>query len=254
MECARATEHAKRALEIFERIGDVSGAANALNNLAYHAFYVGAWGECEQHHRAALAARSDIGDVLGRALASYNLGELFMEQGRFDESTEWLTSALADFRGAGHLVGESATRIALGRLDARLGRSERSLDQFERAEAVARSASGDEQLVDAAFGRCELALLNGDAAPSDSLASIDVASLSPVQHARFDLVSAIADRSHPDRLARLRAAQERASEVGAIHLVQLASEALARITGSELDRALRLSESLGMTARPVFRL
>jgi class 3 adenylate cyclase/tetratricopeptide (TPR) repeat protein len=249
-----ATEHAKRALEIFEQIGDVSGAANALNNLAFNAFYVGDWAECEQRHRAALAARSEIGDVLGRALASYNLGELFMEQGRYDEADDWLSSALADFRGAGHLIGESATRVALGRLDARLGLTERSLDQLERAEAAARTASGDEQLIDAAFGRSELALLNGDGDPSAPLESIDVASLSPVQHARFDLVSAIADRSHPDRLNRLRSAQAKASEVGAIHLVQLAAEVLARITGSELERALQLSGRLGMVARPVFRL
>ncbi len=249
-----ATEHAKRALEIFERIGDPSGAANALNNLAFHSFYVGAWAECEQHHRAALAARNEIGDVLGRALASYNLGELFMEQGRFDESSEWLASALADFRGAGHLIGESATRVALGRLDARLGLSERAVDQFDRAEVVARSASGDEQLIDAAFGRCELALLVGDATPSDALASIDVESLSPVQHARFELISAIADRSAPDRLERLASALDEASDVGAVHLVQLGAEVLARLAGSELDRSLRLSERLRMTARPVFRL
>ncbi len=249
-----ATEHAKRALEIFEQIGDVSGAANALNNLAFHSFYVGAWAECERHHRAALAARNEIGDVLGRALASYNLGELFMEQGRYDESNDWLTSALADFRGAGHLVGESATRIALGRQHARLGSPDRAVDQFDRAEAVARTASGDEQLVDVALGRCELALLTGEEAPSERLLSIDAGSLSPVQHARFELMSAIADRAHPDRVSRLVSALDEASDVGAVHLVQFATETLARLGAGELERALRLSDSLGLVARPVFRL
>ncbi len=248
-----ATDHAKRALEIFERIGDVTGAANALNNLAYHAYYVGAWRECEGHHRAALAAREQIGDVLGRALASYNLGELLLEQGRLDESLELLESALADFRGAGHLVGESASRLTLARLSARLGRLDEAEGLFERAEGLAWMASADEQLVDVACGRCELALLSGREDAGEALLAIDRDTLSPVQVARYDLLAALAGVS-PDRRGALESVASAASDLGALHIVQSASEALDRLYGVEHERSMALSESLGLTARPVFRI
>jgi class 3 adenylate cyclase/tetratricopeptide (TPR) repeat protein len=249
-----ATDHAKRAQEIFDRIGDVSGAANALNNLAYHAFYVGAWEECERHHLAALAARERIGDVLGRALASYNLGELFLEQGRTEESSDFLERALADFRGAGHLVGESASRLTVGRLLARVGRVDEAEAQFERAEAIARVASADEQLVDVAFGRCELRLLAGSADAAVPLQSIDRSKLAPVQAVRFDVLAALASSPQPERRSTLEMAASTASDLGALHLVQFAAEALDRLYGEEHERSMALSDALGLVARPVFRL
>ena len=249
-----ATEHAKRALEIYTEIGDITGQANALNNLGYHAFYVGDWGRCEEYHRESLAARTQIGDVLGRALASYNLGELLVEQGRLDEADVLLQSALADFRGAGHLVGEAATRLTIGRLDARLGLIDMCLDQLTRAETIARSASADEQLVDSAFARCELSLLTG--AETAGLDALDPASLSPVQRARYSLLLAVTDSSLPDRRSKLEEAATAAGDVGLLHLVQLGMETLFRLYGAESDRkrALVLSDRLQLRARPRFRI
>ncbi len=248
-----AADHAKRALEIYESIGDVTGAANALNNLGYHAFYTGDWGECERCHRSAMAARNEIGDVLGRALASYNLGELLLEQGRVEESETFLRSALADFRGAGHLVGEAASRLTLGRLTARLGQAEEANRQFDRAETIAQSASADEQLVDVAFGRCELALLVGSTDPGTALQSIDPEQLSPIQRARWHMLSALC-AAPEERRALLESAIESASAVDALHLVQLGVESLGRLFGTGDERSLTLSERLEMRARPVFRL
>ena len=246
-----ATEHAKRARVIYERIGDLTGAANALNNLGYHSFYTGAWSECEQNHRDALAARNEIGDVLGRALASYNLGELLLEQGRLDEAEEFLGSALADFRGARHLVGEAAARLTLGRLLARMGKAGESARQFDRAEDVAAAASADEQLIDVGFGRCELALLTGEGDPSAAIAAIDPATLSAIQRVRYDILSALANPA--GRTDRLRHAMSAASDLGALHMVQFAAESLGRTSGVEAGRAAELATSLGLVARPVFR-
>ena len=249
-----ATEHAKRAREIYERIGDLGGAANALNNLGYHAFYTGSWGECENHHRAALVARNETGDVIGRALASYNLGELLLEQGRLEEAESLLLEALADFRGSAHVVGEAACRITLGRLKGRSGHVDDARNHFDRAATVALSASADEQLVDVALGRCELALLQGAPSAGSNLKSVDAESLSSVQRVRFDLFAALADRNDGARQERLVRVSHAAQELGALHIVQLAGECLARLYGQDQERPVELSSRLDMRARPLFRL
>ena len=81
--------------------------------------------------RARITARSD--ELVGVAV----------EQGRLDESETMINSALADFRGARHLVGAAASRLTHGRLLARLGRTSEAERQFQRAHAVAESATAN---------------------------------------------------------------------------------------------------------------
>ncbi len=119
---------------------------------------------------------------------------------------------------------------------------------------MAQGASADEQLLDVALARCELSLLLGAGGAADALRTIDPTALSPIQRVRYDLMGVMAAGVVERRRERFEAAAEQAADLGALHLVQLAAECLARSYGAPPQRALELSERLGMQARPIFRL
>lgn len=254
-----AADHAKRALEIYEQLGDRAGAANALNNLGYHAFFSGEWAACEEYYVRCLAAREALGDVLGRALAGYNLGELFVEQGRYAEAEPLLRRALADFRGAAHPVGEAATRVALGRLEARFGRVSEAVVEFEKATEVATQADAGEQVVEAAVGRAELALLRGEALQAlDALESIEsnAAAETATHRAQTGVLRAYASHALGDEEAvapALSGALAAAAEAGVRHLVYAVREGETRLLGGDSSALESNAAHLGIVARPWFR-
>lgn len=254
---ATATDEAQRALEIYERLGDKTGAANALNNLGTHAFYTGRWADCESYHLRNRAARKATGDVLGGALAGYNLGELYLEQGRYDEALPLLVRTLTDFRGAGHLVGESATLLTIGRLQTRTGELEEAAKDFALAESLARAADAGDQLAESALGRCELALANGDLATLEEALAELPADLTGPSLVRRHLYTAALLRSRGDQAGAseaLSAARSEAASVGAMHLEFAADEMEGRLFGGDTAKADVAAESLGMIARPVYRV
>jgi tetratricopeptide (TPR) repeat protein len=252
-----SVEEARKALEIYESLGDKIGAANALNNLGARAFYTGAWSEAEDYHHRNLEARRSSGDVLGAALAGYNLGELFLEQGRYAEAQSLLERTLTDFRGSHHLVGESATRLTLGRLASRLGKVDVAVEQFDRAQQVATEADAGDQLTETTLGRAELALATGEVEEATTLlASLPEDLSGPSRVWRHLLESAARFASGQSDEARrvLELARTEAADVGAKHLEFAAVEMQCRLFSEGDEDADAMAADLGMLARPVFRI
>jgi class 3 adenylate cyclase/tetratricopeptide (TPR) repeat protein len=101
------TGHGEQALKLFEQLGDVSGQAHALNNLAMRRLLEGDWTESLEMFGRASAMFHRVGDAANEANASYNQADLLNRQGRHRESLDQLEGVLRVARAVGdeELVG-----------------------------------------------------------------------------------------------------------------------------------------------------
>ena len=99
--------HGDAALRIFEEIGDFSGQAHALNNLAIRRLLQGQWTESLQMFERAAGMFQRVGDAANEANASYNQADLLNRQGRYAEAAARLDRVLHVARAVGdeELVG-----------------------------------------------------------------------------------------------------------------------------------------------------
>jgi class 3 adenylate cyclase/tetratricopeptide (TPR) repeat protein len=164
-----------KALDIYTRLGDLSGQATATNNLGAFAYYEGRWSDAIELYEQSRAARLRAGDPTSAAMADANIGEILADQGRLAEAAELLTRVASVWSGAGDAWGVAYATLLLGVVTARDGRPEEAADLLERARAgfAAIGAGADVETTDLAIveqlvlaGRAEeavtrLALLDG---------------------------------------------------------------------------------------------
>ncbi len=124
-----------RALEIYTRLGDLSGQATAANNLGVGAYFEGRWNEAIDFYMRAREARKKTGDPVNAALSNVNMAEILTDQGHLDEAREILMSAAEVFMAAGDRWGECFTERCLGIVASRAGR-------FHDAAALLESGRG----------------------------------------------------------------------------------------------------------------
>ncbi|HEX5480077.1 MAG TPA: tetratricopeptide repeat protein, partial [Dehalococcoidia bacterium] len=130
-------EFRRRALEIYEELGDLVGQANVLNNMGVAAhMYEGDWKRALDFFRRSREARERAGDIMGAATASNNIGEILWEQGHRDEAVALFTSALETWRGARYPIGVAVATANLGWAAARSGDLERGRRHLEDALAI----------------------------------------------------------------------------------------------------------------------
>ena len=99
--------HSARALEIYERLGDLDRQAAVLNNLGGFAYHEGRWDDAVELYRRSRDASERAGDLGNAAFGDCNVGEVLSDQGRWDEAEVQLRRALRTWRGSGY-DGETA--------------------------------------------------------------------------------------------------------------------------------------------------
>lgn len=161
---------AERSLGIFERLGDLVGAGNALNNLGISAYYRGRWTESRAYYERSRQARARSGDVVGAATEENNIAEILSDQGRFDDARSLLESARATWIAAGYPVGVALATSNLGRLHARAGRPAEARALLAEALATFRRLHSAVFVAEAELRLAECDVLSGDfAAGIDAL-------------------------------------------------------------------------------------
>jgi class 3 adenylate cyclase/tetratricopeptide (TPR) repeat protein len=128
-------DNSTRALEIYERLGDLSGQATAANNLGFYAYLESRWSEAIELYGRARDARLKAGDPVNAALSEANIAEILTEQGRLDEAEELLREAAGTFAAAGDQWGVAFARRSLGAAAARAGRFDEAAETFDAARA-----------------------------------------------------------------------------------------------------------------------
>jgi tetratricopeptide (TPR) repeat protein len=98
--------HSPRALEIYERLGEVDREAAVLNNMGGFAYHEGRWDDAVELYRRSARASERAGD-----------------QGELDEADAHLRRALRIWRGSGYDWGTAFATALLGRTAVRAGRT-----------------------------------------------------------------------------------------------------------------------------------
>ncbi|MFF5361030.1 tetratricopeptide repeat protein [Streptomyces scabiei] len=130
----------ERAAELYERLGDASGEADAL-------FWVGCWhqvvkgdGATGRHcFERSYALAQSVGDRMTMSYAVRHLGFVDKDAGHFDRARERLTESVTLRREIGFRAGEAAGLVALAYLAAETGDSSAASRHLREAGSVAES-------------------------------------------------------------------------------------------------------------------
>jgi tetratricopeptide (TPR) repeat protein len=143
-----AERWARRALGLYEEIGDLVGQADMANNLGIQAFFEGRWSDTLDLYQRSRDACERVGNVIDAASTDANIGEVLVNQGRLDEADSVLREASRVLRASGHRWGETFAAMHQGRiLTARgdlIAAEEALVGVRDRFLALGRSASAYE--------------------------------------------------------------------------------------------------------------
>ncbi len=251
----RREDYRGRALPLFERVGDLVGQANVLNNLGLAAREDGNWDESLSLYEQSQQARELTGDVVGAATASLNIAEILSDQGHLDRAEPLLRSALEAWKRANYPVGVAVATSYLGRLLARRLDFGAAKDHLEEAIVLFSRIQAGYFVLETRLFLAELALF--EARPQDSAAELE--QLRPQIVALGDVVLQITrlrleawahylsgDDARATSLAT--AAIEQAQTAGARTELAWALyiRSLARHDPADRDAALQILSSLGV--------
>jgi class 3 adenylate cyclase/tetratricopeptide (TPR) repeat protein len=185
--------YSRRALEIYEDLGDLWQQAVTLNNMGVIAKELSSWAESRELYDRARELWETTGDRERACMAKYNSAEILSDQGRLDEAEALLREVLRVWRASGAETDAAAARQELGRLAARRG-------DFEAARALLQSARVDQvrageqrQILTTDTRLAEMLVYAGDG--EGALALVDEL---------FERVGDLHSTIHAARLLRLR--------------------------------------------------
>jgi len=126
----------QRALEIYERTGELVGHGILLNNLGLEAFEAYRWDEAVERYTRAAELSERAGDVTNVARVHVNEADVLAERGLLDEAEQRLRDALRVWRAASYRLAIAITSSNLGRVLARAGRGEEARALLTEARAT----------------------------------------------------------------------------------------------------------------------
>ncbi len=246
----------RRALEMFDELGDLDRKARVTNNLGMMAFYRGAWDEAAGLYSDSRSVFERIGDDVNASFGAGNLAEIWALQGRYDEAgalfreVRRIWRAADDRYGAAYIEGQLGLLAAYqGRLREAEERLGRSIDQFESIGARAEVTEGGVHLL-------ETRLLSGD--PEGARQIIDDYGLKEPEAASPRLTRLMAtlewqagnptiDAIVGEALTQIRAF---GSDLDELRLLELCARS--RLGHCDTPRQQQLTEKLGMVVSPVY--
>ena len=242
-------QHVLRALELFERCGDLPRQAGVWNHLGSRSYFAGDWNAAAERYQRSRDLHLRCGDDWSAAISSANIAEILVDQGRLAEARPLLEEALRVWRASAtpSYVGFGAS--LMGRLCAREGRHAEAMALY--AEALAAYTVKDErfELVETELRVAEALLLQGAAAaatarldetrarlldalrvaghdkPASGDVELDVAAASTLYRLQGIAAAQLGDRD--SARARLERALQGSRSRGAAHDTALALHALA---------------------------
>ncbi|WRZ88413.1 tetratricopeptide repeat protein [Streptomyces sp. NBC_01007] len=134
----------ERAAELYHRLDDASGEADAL-------FWIGCWHQVVRddtatgrpHFERSYALAQTVGDRKTMSYTVRHLGFAEKEAGRFDRARALLTESVSLRRDIGFLPGVAAGLVALGYLSAETGDSEAAIGHLDEAQNIAEQCGAE---------------------------------------------------------------------------------------------------------------
>jgi predicted ATPase/class 3 adenylate cyclase len=254
---------ARRALELYEAIGDLIGQANMANNIGIQAYFDGRWDETLEQYRRSMAASERVGAVADAAGTAANIGELLVNQGRLDEAEPVLRHAARVLRASGYVSGAAFAQMHLGRLLIARGdltAAEHLLSSVrDELVTLGRLASAMESAL--YLAECRVC----DGRPEDALLTIELASrlvkddVSILDATRSRITAAAlfaigrVDEAEAEILSAIETARRRglAHELALLLLAAADNGVVVDATGrSAREEAMQILDELGVVATP----
>jgi class 3 adenylate cyclase/tetratricopeptide (TPR) repeat protein len=154
-------QHGEAALQIFEQLGDLTGQAHMLNNIALQRSAEGRWPDALLMFKRAAETFRRIGDASNAANADYNRAEVLVRQGRLDEALPLLENTLRVARAVGDEDLVALVRKEMGRAQSRAGDVAAGLILLEEARSQLTRLREPHEVVDADIAAAEAHLLAG---------------------------------------------------------------------------------------------
>jgi tetratricopeptide (TPR) repeat protein len=264
-----AVPAAREAIEIYERVGDLVGLGNVLNNLGVHSYYRGDWDEALDLYSRSGSSRLRAGDVIGAAASINNAAEIFSDQGKLDEAIEGFRDALYDWESSAFPVGVALASINLGRALTRSGQFAEAAESLERGLELFAEMGAESYVLETRLRTAELDLFaHRHAAAADQtdeileIADHDESTLMLRAALHRIRAYAIAASTHvPESIeAELRRSLSAAEAADSSFEMALTYEALARLLRDDLEvpdwnsRQADIFARLGVIATPVIPL
>ena len=255
-------EHSKKALDLYERLGDLAKQADVMNNLGVYAYLQGRWDEAREWYERSRDVFRKTGNVVDAAFDDVNLSEILLNQGRLREAETQLREALRVFRASGARAMEVFALALMGATAARSRRFEEAATIFELAGPLSREVGDALYIADVAGLSAESLVLQGRSQEARSVTEELLASIpstEPVVPLLFRVLGYALAQSNDPRAAEnaFRRSLEAGRDRGADHDVAFTLEALLRCgltdgrpvrdIGRERDE---LFERLGIFAVP----
>jgi predicted ATPase/class 3 adenylate cyclase len=165
MELGRGSDHERvtRALELFERCGDLTRQASLWIHLGIRAYYDGAWDVAVEHYERAQHLQLRAGDEWNAATASANIAEILLDQGRIAEAEPIAVDALRVYRASGTPSYVGYGTALMGRLCARSGRFVEATALLTEAASAYMASDERFELIDVDVRAAEALVLQGAA-------------------------------------------------------------------------------------------
>jgi class 3 adenylate cyclase/tetratricopeptide (TPR) repeat protein len=156
-------QHGEIALRISEQLGDLTGQAHMLNNLAIRRMFEGRWLDALPMYARAAESFRRVGDATNAANADYNRAEVLVRQGRSAEALPLLESTLRVARAVGDEELVALVRKEMGKAQSRAGDVSAGLRLLEESRAQLAKLREPHEVVDADIASAEAHLLAGSA-------------------------------------------------------------------------------------------
>ncbi len=254
----------KKALAIFEDLGDFWQQGAVLENAGTSHQFQGRWDEAVDLWQRSREATLKAGDAVEAANLSIWLAEVFLDRGRIAEAEPLFREVLRIKRAAGHAEKLAWTMLNLGRTAARavrfdeaMGFLEEALSAFERIGARVQVLETEARMAECLLfqGRWQGALEILSAIRHREIA--DVSLLNPLLHRLRGYALAQAGNYEPSSRAFEESLLD-ARAVDSLYDVALAIDAMARLSELEgktlpdelVDEGRTILDRLGVIAPP----
>jgi diguanylate cyclase (GGDEF)-like protein len=137
-EPARAIEHYDRALELFQRAGDLVGQARCRNNLGIVYSSLSQWDRATQELTTAMALARSAGTPEQIGTAAINLGVVHLKCGDFERARELFGEALAIFAAQKSTERQLYALYNLAHLDRERGEDGSARELYDVVGDIAR--------------------------------------------------------------------------------------------------------------------
>jgi len=128
--------HSQKALEIYERLGDLAQQAITLNNMGVIAKERSAWIESRDLYDRARVLFEAIGDRSQESVAKYNIAEILSDQGHCEAAESLLREAIRVWRASGAETDVAEGRRELGKAIGRRGDIDTALALLNEARVT----------------------------------------------------------------------------------------------------------------------